>query len=352
VGDLHTLFTAFGAVFGLAVLASWLPLARLRSWLSERRTGLGRAAVLSVLVGCAVMASRPLWWQGRFTAAAATLRAVASRQQSAGLTIDPTRSYDEMTVNWLGWYFGWPATVLAAAGLALLLWQAVRARNRTALALFATLGTVSLFYMNQINITPDQIWASRRLLPVTFPGTVIAAGFALYRLSRRPRWRWPAGALALVLVLGPILPWGSLFSQTEFDGEFGAVQRACAVVDRGSAGDRDRYVVLAGDPTGSGSWAPTLTAVCHATVLTVPSATPQALAQVRANWGDRPVTVLTFRAAAVRWAGGVQPAPQFSGRFTLWEQSLVHRPQTTAVVDATFWAGTLGAGDTVTALPA
>jgi len=249
--DLHLLFKLFALVLAVMLAASYVPLHRVRSAASKHRPGLGRAAFVFVLVVCGLMASRPLWWTARFNTSAIGQGAVAQRQAAAGLKVDPTRSYDEHTVNWLAWYLSWPVVILAAVGLALLLWRIVRERNRGALALFAVFGVVAALYMNDVNITPDQIWASRRLLPVVIPGVLIAAGLAAPTIARRSNLSWLAVPVAVLIALGPALQWRYVFMQAEFGGELGAVNSACAAISRGEAGSAHRYAVVAGGgPSG------------------------------------------------------------------------------------------------------
>jgi hypothetical protein len=109
--DLHLLFALFAVVVVVVVAVSYLPLDGLRALLAARSRVVARLAAGLVLVVCAVMASRPLWWVGRFNTSAAGQQAVAERQKAAGLPIAPTRSYDEHSVTWLAWYFTWPVVI-------------------------------------------------------------------------------------------------------------------------------------------------------------------------------------------------------------------------------------------------
>jgi hypothetical protein len=347
--DLHSLFTLYAVVFVVMLALGYLPLGRIRLALATHRAALARSAGVFVLVVCAAMASRPLWWTGRFIHDPVLQNAVAQRQRAAGLTIDPRRSYDEHTVTWLAWYLSWPVVVLAAVGLALLLRRAVRTRDLRALVFFAVFAVVAALYLNDVNITPDQIWASRRLLPVVIPAVVIAAGYVAATLAGRATLRWLAAPVGVLIALGPALQWRYVFMQAEFGGELKAVNSACAAIDRGAEGSAHRYAVFAGPTPGTGYWGPTLQIICDATVVTLPTPTPAALGRVRANWGGAPVTVITFDAGSVRWAT-TPPAPRFSGTVTLWNQSLVARPTGTSTIQTTFWAGTVGADGAISPL--
>jgi hypothetical protein len=349
--DMHALFKLFAVVFVAAMLLSWVSLGRLRGWLSDRRGGLGRAAVITVLVICAVMASRPLWWVARLDTNPAGLLSTSHRQRGAGLPIDPRRSYDEHTVTWLAWYLTWPVVILAAIGLALLLLRVVRERDSRVLAFFATFGVVSAFYLNDVSIGPDQIWATRRLLPVIIPGVLLAAGFTVARLARNQRLMWVAGPLAVLVALAPALQWRRVFMQAEFGGELNAVNQACSAVDRGEAASPDRLVIFAGPVPATGFWSPTLQIICRSTVVSIRNPTPQDLVHIRSNWGNKPVTVITFGETYLQWAAGAPPPPQFSGSVVIWNQSLVARPAATTSIGVTFWAGVLGPDGKVSPLP-
>jgi hypothetical protein len=338
--DLHALFALYAVVFVVLFALSYLPLHPVRAALVTHRFGLARVAAVFVLVVCAVMASRPLWWTGRFITEPAIQAAVGQRQRAAGLAVDPQRSYDEQTVNWLAWYLGWPVVILASAGLALLLWHAVGRRDLRALVFFAVFGVVAALYLNDVNITPDQIWASRRMLPVVIPGLVIAAGYLVATLAAKANLRWLAVPVGVLIAIGPALQWRYVFMQAEFGGELAAVNSACAAIDRGQAGGAHRYAVVAGSTPPTGFWSPTLQIVCDATVVSLPRPTAAALRQVRANWGGAPVTVITFAAGSVPWKTAV-PGPRFDGPVVLWNQSLVARPTGTSTIRTAFWAGTV-----------
>src|SRR5690606_5706099 len=71
-------------------------------------------AVSGVVVALMVFwLSRPAWFIYHSTTDAVYLNHVADLQSAAGVAIDPTRSYDEYSLWWFVWYFGWPLVVLA-----------------------------------------------------------------------------------------------------------------------------------------------------------------------------------------------------------------------------------------------
>ncbi|HSO05039.1 MAG TPA: hypothetical protein VLQ92_11195, partial [Candidatus Limnocylindrales bacterium] len=147
------------AVGALVVVLRWGPL---RSWLAAHRALLGDAGAVLVVAAAVVLASRPLWMQRNLIEPGSGQEwFIATAQRAAGVAVDGTRSYDEMTVLWLGWYLGPITLVLAVAGMALLLRGSIVGWRPEVLVLLATLGIPSLLYLIRPAITPDQVWAMR-----------------------------------------------------------------------------------------------------------------------------------------------------------------------------------------------
>lgn len=290
---------------------------RLRSWLVARRAPLGTASAVLVVVAALVLASRPLWMTAQGFAGRPNYMAfIASAQRAAGVAEDGTRSYDEATINWLLWYLGPVTLVLAVAGTALLMRRGIVSWRPEFLVLLATLGVPALLYLVRPSITPDHIWAMRRLLPAALPAALLFAGWTLPRISRHSTATWQrVGVWALVasMLLGPLVTWGSLVVTTEYGGRADQVAQVCAVTEGG------RVVVVrkSGPP-----WLPTVRIMCDADVVEVRSdaADPATLARIREAWGDD-VLVLADSGEAVPWADE-QPDPWFSGRMARWPHSL------------------------------
>ncbi|HUY46350.1 MAG TPA: hypothetical protein VMV92_11565 [Streptosporangiaceae bacterium] len=111
---------------------------------------------------------------------------IASFQQADHLPVDPTRLYYEISMHWVFWYIGVPAVVLGTIGAAVLSRRCLRGRAPTwtlPLMAFAWAIVVTLY---RPAITPDQPWASRRLVPAVLPGFILLAVWAT---------RWLAGWL-------------------------------------------------------------------------------------------------------------------------------------------------------------
>jgi hypothetical protein len=237
---------------------------------------------------------------------------IAAAQEVAGLPVDGTRSYDEMTLVWLSWYLGPIAVVLGALGAAMLARRAVDGRRPELVVLLVTLGVPSLLYLVRPSITPDVIWAMRRFLPAVIPAILLAAGWFLHwaagavrsRAAAAPGsrvgWLW-AGVWAggAGVLLAPMVTWGAITVTSDYSGRVGEVAQVCREVAGGRV-----LVVRGADPP----WLPTLRIACDADVVELPGpAGPEDLAAVRAAWGGGDVFVLAASPRSVRWPVGEPP---------------------------------------------
>ena len=132
-------------------------------------------ALLVLLIGL-FFVSRPIWMEG---VTAKQNLYVAGLQQFEHSIVEP-RSYSEITTNWVSWYIGPVLVCLGLIGLAYATYKSMRDKDMVYLCgLFVIVGT-SIVYFIKPSIIPDQIWASRRMLPVIMPGVAI---FGVYMLS-------------------------------------------------------------------------------------------------------------------------------------------------------------------------
>ncbi len=126
----------------------------------DSRTKKWRAKVgaLSVLLFGLFLLSRPIWMRSTVYSG----------------------NYSDLTTFWISWYIGGTLACLGLVGLAYAIYKSMHDKSLLLLCgLFVILGT-SLVYFVKPSIFPDQIWASRRMLPVIMPGIVI---FGVYMLS-------------------------------------------------------------------------------------------------------------------------------------------------------------------------
>jgi hypothetical protein len=119
---------------------------------------------------------------------------VAAVQRVAGLPVDGRQQYYEQSLNWVIWYVGLPAVLLAVIGAALLGRRCVRAlfqwRGTPVAARFWALPLMVFFWATAVTLwdpatLPDQPWASRRLVPVVLPALICLALWVCSRIRMR-----------------------------------------------------------------------------------------------------------------------------------------------------------------------
>lgn len=346
-GELYPVLAAVPVVLLLGLGASWirpltLPLAR---WMVGHRKALAVTAGIIVGLGCLVMVTRPLWLVNHFVKnrdGGDYVGSVAARQSSEGLPIDGTRSYDEMTVSWLAWYLGWPVLIAALVGAVLAAATFCRRRDPRLLVMWVVPVLVGAVYLNKIAITPDQIWALRRLLPVVIPMTAICAVYAFKALvTMCPRFHLVAlrrvvVVVVVVLLVLPLQAWGKMFDSREGIGEYDLVGKICSLAGPG-------LIVQAGPYPIMGSALPALQELCSDKVVSILQPSLTSMAQIKANWtGTGPITVVAFFPDAVSWSRPVDGQhPLDRVVFSRWESVLSRRPSNLNLQQVSVWMGTL-----------
>ncbi len=295
--------------------------------------GVGAAGVLAAF---AVLLTRPWWYVARFPIEN-TL--VSGLQGQAGVPQDPYQTYAELSLNWMAWFVGWPAVALGVLGLPLLVLLSRHHPERVVLVLLAL--PTTLVYLWQPSITPDQVWAVRRFLPVAFPVLLVGGTFLLARLAQAPwlRGRRPVAAvLALAGCAAVVVPTGvnldGLFRSTQKSGTQAGVERLCDQVD-----GRPTVVV------GANTYLPTVVAVCEVPAVRVVDGSPGALADAAAALGTQEAAVVTGNGPNVPWRDDV-PAPTVIIGQTVWERVLFGPPDETLPLTVSIWVGDLEADGT------
>jgi hypothetical protein len=215
---------AFGVVTGLiAPLAVPGVRARMRQafeW-RPRMVGLGGGEIslpslgsvaqwlaLAVpVVALIALAIRPYLQTVRGQTDPTLIREVAALQRIVGLPVDGRRQYYEQSLDWVLWYLGIPAVLLACAGAASLgrrlvraafEWRAsVVAARLWPLPLLIIMWSVATGLWDPA-VAPWQLWASHRLVPVVLPGLVLLGVWVSSRLTMRAA---VLGASRLTVVL-------------------------------------------------------------------------------------------------------------------------------------------------------
>ncbi len=345
LGDQFSLLAgALAATVVVAVAISfpraWDPV---RLLVLRHRRGLAVASVVAVALVAVVLTTRFLWLPGERTAVGTAYSdLVMGLQDREGMPIEPARSYDDWSVRWISWYFGWPMVVLSFSGLALLAHRAISRRDPRLIMVLAVIAAPSALYLWQVSISPDQVWAMRRLLPVTLPGFLVASTLVLEALWTARRWwsRSLAALLGLSVALFPLTTWTELVRVPEQGGRLAEIQGVCAGLPT------DKVVYLR---HGGPQYLATLRSVCGVEVVQrggVPTA--EDLAEIEREWGGD-VSFVTFSAEGLPWPDDVVPAPYRSGEMTSWSYALSYIPYETEVSRSRVWIGTIGEDGTLIA---
>jgi hypothetical protein len=152
---------------------------------------LALALPVVALIGLAI---RPYLQTVRGQTDPTLIREVTALQRIAGLPVDGRRQYYEQSFDWVLWYLGVPAVLLACAGVASLGRRLVRAAfewrssvvaaRLWALPLLVIVWSVATVLWDPA-VAPWQPWASHRLVPVVLPGLVLLGVWVSSRLTVR-----------------------------------------------------------------------------------------------------------------------------------------------------------------------
>jgi hypothetical protein len=216
---------------------------RLPDLRGTRLPGAAAALVVVIMTGFAV---RPYVQTVHGQATPLATRVMAGYQRLDHLPVDPTRLYYEISLHWVFWYIGLPAVVLGTLGAALLARRCLRGEAPAWTLPLLAFGWIIVVTLARPGITPDQPWASRRLVPAVLPGFLLLAAWAgawlldwLRRTGREPLIRRSAAVLAAAALLLPaaVTTFGLSFSgvnglatKTTYSGEIAAVDRLCASI--------------------------------------------------------------------------------------------------------------------------
>ena len=407
----YPLWAAAGGVTAVALLLGVLPIGAIGRWLYVRRVWLARMLAAVTAVGLIAMVARPLFLTARFSIGPYAI-GVGNRQKAEGLPLDPSRSYDEQSVTWLSWYFGWPLVITAGLAVIAAVWWIIRRRDAGLLLVGAVAAVNAVAYLNYISITSDQIWAMRRFLPVIIPGMLLFAAWGAARLqdwavsrfsaSRagtrepeaaaldptvelptvtgtgapgsnvsaareedtlqadgrgRPR---PAAARAVriglpvalaLMLLFPVFSWGQMFTVREGAGQYDMVMSTCPKIAA------DNKVLVLGSLPDMGYYQPTYRNLCGSEVLALREidakgkalmVPKEKIAKIAALWGGT-VTVVNFRPNQVPWTTP-PTAPVAANSYDMWESTLSRRPSNPRPESTEIYMGTVQPDGSVTPL--
>jgi hypothetical protein len=331
------------------------------------RAWAARLAVLVVPAFFAMLLARPLWLTSYETPRpelGGCTAMVMIVQQQDGLPVQPCRTYDEFAVYWLTWHFGWPALVLAVAGLTLLAFRTVRDADLRLLGITAITSAMCVVYLTRAMITPDQVWAMRRYLPVVLPGLLGAAGYLLSRLwdwqhPGGPRWvgrlaRRAAVGLAVLLVAVPAFITHPMELVRQDTGQLGRIQALCRAVGESGA-------VLAVAETAAAPYLQTVRSTCGVPAHGLGVAPEPGRATFRSDLvavrqaalaHGRPLYVITQEPDLVIWSGSGTPDPFYTLPLQRWPSHLDSVPQQAQDAELRLWVGLVLPDGTVRPVPA
>jgi len=234
--------------------------------------------------------------------------------------------YQQYSVDWVFWYAGVPAVVLAALGAAVLTRRCLRGGMPGWPLPPITFGWIIVTVLYQPAIIPQQPWASRRLVPGVLPGLILLAVWGaswLFAWARRSRSGPVAYGVVSVCAAALVLPaaittfglgirdGGPLGLRPVADGwavkpteagEIGAVDRMCAALPRNSS-------VVMMDGTVSGRFAEVVRGMCGYPTAVLPNPAPASVrlvVQGIARAGRKPVLLATGRAVLSPYGNGTK----------------------------------------------
>jgi hypothetical protein len=312
----------------------------LRRW--NKRIAIIVTAGLAALF--AFWLSRPWWLIDHHTKAAPYQQAVAGLQATDGLPIDPTRGYSEYSLWWFAWYFGWAFLALAIVGMCIWMFWAISRRNAAHVVMLATAALVSLLYIDSISITPDQIFAFRRVLPVITPTLVFASVFAVRWLWVSPkRWMRRSAIVALIAIgIGTFIPWGQIMFTIEGGGQAAEIEQICTSIGK------DKVVAFVAQDAPP-NYASTVAAVCGVQVVSVGNVQTFDWKKLAAASPSK-VAVVTWNYQLVNWVR-VPDAATKTSEVRVWTEHLLMPPRTASITVRSVYVGQLGADGLSTFVP-
>ncbi len=259
LASIKTSLEPLALVGGVVVLAVAVAVALLWRRGLPKITGkwLPNAVALLPFVVVAGFAIRPYLQTVRGKVTKPTADYVTSMQRADHLRVNPTRLYYEISLHWVFWYIGVPAVLLGMLAAALLSRRCVWGRVPIWTLPLMTFAWTIVVTLYRPAITPDQPWASRRLVPAVLPGFILLAVWASSWLVGRARQSdlgWvTTGALASFCAAVLVVP-AAMTSfglgvkdggplglrptahgqavQTTYSGEVPAVNGMCAAIPR------------------------------------------------------------------------------------------------------------------------
>lgn len=134
------------------------------------------------------------------------------------------------------WYLGMVFCVLAVFGLFVMIRRATVAAEHTLLVFLLAFTPVALLYLYNPAITPDHIWASRRLLPVILPGIGVLTAYLMTKIEPRGYRNYLLySTAAVVFMVGTISTSGFFLKESTNKLQLTQINRFCDELPEDSA---------------------------------------------------------------------------------------------------------------------
>jgi hypothetical protein len=217
----------------LASLGACVIVPRIR-WMRVNVSAVGTAAGAAVVAGgFAAWLVRPRIQVTR----GITDGLVAGLQAAAHVSVDPTRTYYERSMQWMSWYLGPITLTLAIIGAGLLVYALFRGAMFAALPVLSVLGPGTMLYLWSAHAAPDQVWVTRRFLATAFPLLVLLAFGVVALLAHGVSRQIPgtvsiavAVVVGLVAVAYPMTSVVHVRRMSEQRGDLAVINDVCRIV--------------------------------------------------------------------------------------------------------------------------
>lgn len=182
-------------------------------------------------------------------------------QSRLGYPIEP-RNYAEHSFEWMSWYLGGVLIFLTIIGAVILIKEIMTNKKFEYLALLFTVLLTSAIYFTNPKITPDQVWAMRRFIPVIIPCFILLGIFSFSFIYERINTEsknvkvFVAILFSSYLILQPLLITRPFIKVKEYENSYNAFKVFCNKLPPNSG------VLWLGDNTFALSAVQTTRSVC------------------------------------------------------------------------------------------
>lgn len=169
----------------------------------------------------------------------------------------PHDGFSELSLYWVGWYIGPILLALGVAGLAWVVAQLIQGRKKAWLPLaLLVLASGGLYFLFPY-VAPDQVWATRRFLPVVTPGVVLLAMLVLEKLFDTKKVYFNKQKINLEIVSTVLISMSVIFPlvltypfllRRNYAPQLGQVEAVCQSVQKNDRvvwlGDASHFAVM------------------------------------------------------------------------------------------------------------